>query len=149
VADIFTKRKRSEVMSRIRSQGNATTERALASAFRQAGIGGWRRQLRVQGRLADGTAFSLRPDFVFRPARIAVFVDGCFWHGCPEHGSRPAGNRKFWQQKFRRNRTRDRRDTRRLKSAGWRVLRLWEHELRAKARPALLRKLRRHLPTKI
>jgi DNA mismatch endonuclease (patch repair protein) len=149
VADIFTRRKRSEVMSRIRSRGNGTTEAALAAVFRELGVTGWRRHVRVPGRLKDGSRFSLRPDFIFRVARLAVFVDGCFWHGCPEHGARPSGNRKFWLAKFARNRARDRRDTRRLKSCGWKVLRLWEHELRKSARPALLRKLRRHLPTKI
>jgi DNA mismatch endonuclease (patch repair protein) len=146
VADIFTRRKRSEVMSRIRSRGNGTTEEALAEALRGAGLTGWRRQVRIVGRLKDGARFGVRPDFVFRSARIAVFVDGCFWHGCPRHGARPSGNRKFWLAKFARNRARDRRDTRRLKSCGWKVLRLWEHELRKSARPALLRKLRRHLP---
>ena len=146
MADIFTRRKRSEVMSRIRSRGNGTTEAALAAVFRELGVTGWRRHVRVPGRLKDGSRFSLRPDFVFRSARIAVFVDGCFWHGCPRHGARPSGNRKFWLAKFARNRARDRRDTRRLKSCGWKVLRLWEHELRKSARPALLRKLRRHLP---
>ena len=144
MADIFTKKKRSEVMSRIRSRGNGTTEAALAQVFRGAGIKGWRRQTRLTGRLKDGTRFSVRPDFVFRKPRVAVFVDGCFWHGCPEHGARPSGNRAFWLAKFRRNRARDRRDAARLRNCGWKVLRLWEHELRTKRRPALLKKLRMH-----
>lgn len=144
VPDIFTTEKRSEVMSRIRSRGNGTTEAALAQVFRGAGIKGWRRQTRLTGRLKDGTRFSLRPDFVFRSLRVAVFVDGCFWHGCPEHGARPSGNRAFWLAKFRQNRARDRRDAARLRNCGWKVLRLWEHELRTKRRPALLKKLRMH-----
>lgn len=144
MADIFTISKRSAVMAGIRSRDNGTTEVALTGVFREQRITGWRRQLRIPGRLKDGTRFSLRPDFVFRSLRIALFVDGCFWHGCPEHGARPSGNRAFWLEKFRRNRARDRRDTARLKSIGWKVLRLWEHELRTKRRPALLKKLRKH-----
>jgi DNA mismatch endonuclease (patch repair protein) len=93
--------------------------------------------------MADGGRFRVRPDFIFATRRLAVFVDGCFWHGCPRHGTRPQGNAAFWRAKFRRNRARDRRDTLRLRRAGWRVLRLWEHELKPKARAALLAKLRR------
>lgn len=144
MADIFTISKRSAVMAGIRSRDNGTTEVALTGVFREQRITGWRRQLRIPGRLKDGTRFSLRPDFVFRRTRLAIFVDGCFWHGCPEHGAHPSGNRAFWLEKFRRNRARDRRDTARLKSNGWKVLRLWEHELRTKRRPALLKKLRKN-----
>jgi DNA mismatch endonuclease (patch repair protein) len=85
----------------------------------------------------------VRPDFVFRERRVAVFVDGCFWHACPRHGTKPKGNAAFWRAKFRGNIARDRRDTRNLRRSGWRVVRLWEHELRAKARPRLLVKLGR------
>ena len=80
---------------------------------------------------------------MFAARRLVIFVDGCFWHGCPQHGTRPRGNAAFWRAKFRRNQARDRRDTRRLLREGWHVLRLWEHELRAKARPGLLVKLRK------
>jgi DNA mismatch endonuclease, patch repair protein len=70
-----------------------------------------------------------RPDIVFPKARVAVFIDGCFWHGCPLHGVRPKSNREFWNQKLRKNRVRDRKVSRALKSDGWRVLRFWEHEV--------------------
>ena len=76
------------------------------------------------------TGFRVRPDFVFRPARLAVFVDGCFWHGCPQHGTQPKGNAAFWKVKFARNQARDRRVNRALRRAGWHVLRIWEHALR-------------------
>ena len=69
----------------------------------------------------------MRPDICFTRARVAVFVDGCFWHGCPEHGRRPATNRAYWLAKIERNRARDVRDTRRLQQGGWRVVRIWEH----------------------
>ena len=70
----------------------------------------------------------LRPDIVFTRARVAVFVDGCFWHGCPEHGTRPRSNERYWTAKIEVNRRRDREQTTRLEQAGWRVVRIWEHE---------------------
>lgn len=73
---------------------------------------------------------TVRPDFVFPRLKLALFVDGCFWHACPWHCRRPAGNRAFWRAKLARNQTRDRLVTRTLRKAGWRVLRIWEHSLR-------------------
>lgn len=72
-----------------------------------------------------------RPDMVFVGAKLAVFVDGCFWHGCPQHSTTPKNNRDFWEQKLRRNRERDVENTLWLEAEGWRVLRLWEHEIEA------------------
>lgn len=69
-----------------------------------------------------------RADMVFGPARLAVFIDGCFWHGCPEHGNRPRTNQQWWAAKLDRNRQRDRDTDERLQAAGWQVLRVWEHE---------------------
>ncbi|NBT57843.1 very short patch repair endonuclease [bacterium] len=123
--DIFSQSKRSEVMSRIRSKGNKTTEVPLQKAMRIAGVKGWRRHLPVQ----IGSR-SVRPDFVFPRQRIAVFVDGCFWHGCPEHGTRPKSNREFWDQKLESNIARDIRVGKALKSSGWIVLRFWEHSVK-------------------
>ena len=143
MADVYTRAERSALMAKVRGRGNLTTEQALAKVFRAEGWSGWRRQGKVGGRVAAGERFRVRPDFVFAARRLAVFVDGCFWHGCPQHGTRPRGNAAFWREKFQRNRARDRRDTRRLGRAGWKVLRLWEHELRPKARPTLLAKLRK------
>ena len=84
-----------------------------------------------------------KPDFTFRAQRVAVFVDGCFWHGCPKHGTRPRHNRAFWQRKLSGNRARDRKVNRALRAQGWRVVRIWEHDLRNGAR--LLGRLRRAL----
>lgn len=68
-------------------------------------------------------------DIVFGPARVAVFVDGCFWHGCPEHGTRiPSTNEWYWPVKIKRNKDRDADTTQRLESGGWTVVRVWEHE---------------------
>jgi len=118
--DVFNKAKRSQVMSLIRGHGNKDTELALIRFFREACITGWRRHQRVFG----------KPDFVFRKQRVVVFVDGCFWHGCRQHSTRPKTNAKFWTQKFARNIARDRLVTRTLKLEGWKVLRIWEHELK-------------------
>ena len=154
--DIFTKAKRSEVMSRIRSRGNRATELALVRVFRAEGITGWRRHwmLRVargstsprpSPQSGEGEAFKVRPDFVFPKLRVAVFVDGCFWHGCPKHETKPRNNAAFWRKKFARNIARDRLVTRTLRREGWRVLRIWEHELARKNEARLLRRIRKVL----
>lgn len=69
-----------------------------------------------------------RVDIVFGPAKVAVFVDGCFWHGCPEHATWPKANDAYWREKIETNCLRDRDTDARLKKAGWEVLRVWEHE---------------------
>jgi DNA mismatch endonuclease (patch repair protein) len=69
-----------------------------------------------------------RADIVFGPARVAVYVDGCFWHSCPEHGTRPKANSDWWDRKLARNRERDRETDRVLRENGWEVVRIWEHE---------------------
>ena len=69
-----------------------------------------------------------RADLVFGPARVAVYVDGCFWHGCPDHGHTPRSNRDYWDPKLAANRARDRETDARLAAAGWAVVRAWEHE---------------------
>lgn len=69
-----------------------------------------------------------RADVVFATAKVAVFVDGCFWHSCPEHGTRPLNNADWWEEKLARNVARDRDTDDRLAQAGWRVVRVWEHE---------------------
>lgn len=86
-----------------------------------------RRGLRfLVDRTVDGTR--RRADIVFRGPRIAVYVDGCYWHNCPTHGTTPKSNRKWWEEKFEVNRLRDADNDARLTQAGWRVLRFWEHD---------------------
>jgi DNA mismatch endonuclease (patch repair protein) len=139
MADILTPRQRSERMARVRGRGNRSTEVALAGAFRKHGVRGWRRHVRLvldppksktSGRAKSRK--SVRPDFVFRPARVAVFVDGCFWHACPLHGTQPEGNAAFWGEKLAANRQRDRRTSSALRRVGWVVVRLWEHDLKTR-----------------
>lgn len=123
--DIWTAKKRSEVMAKVRSRGNLTTEISLAKALRRNGVTGWRRHvpIRAAGR-------TLRPDFVFLHANLVVFVDGCFWHQCPLHRTTPASRRSYWLSKLRANKARDQRDNRNLRKAGWKVIRIWEHSIR-------------------
>ena len=106
-------------MAAIRSRGNKATELKLASILRTARITGWRRHQPLPG----------RPDFIFPRQRLAVFVDGCFWHGCRWHCRMPQGNREYWQRKIANNSVRDRRITRLLRLRGWQVLRIWGHAL--------------------
>ena len=123
--DVFTKKKRSEVMAAVRSKGNRSTELVLAGALRRHGVTGWRRHHEIG--LGTGKT---RPDFVFRKPRVAVFVDGCFWHCCPVHGTKPASRTDFWLPKLEKNRRRDRRVSAALRRQGWAVLRVWEHSVR-------------------
>jgi DNA mismatch endonuclease (patch repair protein) len=142
MADVFTKRKRSEVMARIRGRGNKDTELALAKLLRRHRITGWRRHIQIntspRPSPQSGEGVRVRPDFVFPKLKLAVFVDGCFWHGCPRHATQPKNNREFWRRKLAGNKTRDQLVTRTLRRAGWRVVRIWEHELR-KNREGFLR----------
>jgi DNA mismatch endonuclease (patch repair protein) len=107
-------------MAAVRSKGNKATELKMVAILRAGGITGWRRH---QGLLG-------RPDFVFRRQRLAVFIDGCFWHGCPNHCRMPKTNTEYWNPKIAGNKRRDREVTVALRAKGWRICRLWEHELK-------------------
>ena len=120
MTDNMTVRQRSYTMSRIRSSRNASTELGFIKILRTARAVGWRRNVPLEG----------RPDFVFVAQRLAIFVDGCFWHGCPKHYALPKSNLSYWNQKIARNQARDRRVGRRLRRAGWRVFRFWEHDVK-------------------
>jgi DNA mismatch endonuclease, patch repair protein len=84
-----------------------------------------------------------RSDIVFTRARVAVFVDGCFWHGCPEHGSWPKQNADWWREKIEANQRRDRDTDARLKAAGWTVIRVWEHDDPTRAADRIVEIVRR------
>lgn len=107
----------------------------MMALMREHGIRGWRRNSVLPG----------RPDFVFPGRKVAVFVDGCFWHGCPEHGTQPKQNAEFWERKLAANRRRDRRVGRELRSRGWQVVRFWEHDLARKREGRTVGRLRRTL----
>jgi DNA mismatch endonuclease Vsr len=112
---------RSAVMRRIPGRGNRTTEVRLRSALTRAGVRGWRVQ---------PVAIMGKPDFAFLDAKVAIFVDGCFWHGCRTCGLIPQSNPSYWVQKIGRNKERDGQVSAELKMAGWKVVRIWEHDLR-------------------
>ena len=96
---------------------------------------------RVDFRLCK--AVNCRADIVFTKARVAIFIDGCFWHGCPKHGTLPkTTNRLFWQSKIAANRQRDRKIKKQLQAAGWTVLRFWEHDSIVDVRTAVLAAVR-------
>lgn len=116
-----TSPQRSNTMRAIKGRNNRTTERRFRLALVRARIKGWMVcPERTQG----------NPDFWFPEQRLAVFVDGCFWHGCPVCGRAPKSHTEFWTAKIERNRAKDRRTTQKLESSGVRVLRIWEHELK-------------------
>ena len=96
-------------------------ELLLRSELHRRGLR-FRKDLRI-----DLDGMRVRPDIVFTRRRLAVYVDGCFWHCCPEHFQMPNANRDYWEPKFQRNVERDRQATAALQDAGWAVLRLWEH----------------------
>ena len=131
MADVFDKNKRSDIMRRGKSNKNKSTELRLIFVFQQYHIVGWRRNYPVKG----------HPDFVFLEQKIAVFVDGCFWHGHDCRNTRPADNQEYWQKKRERNMRRDRETTALFESRGWRVIRIWECEFKDKNRAILLKKL--------
>ena len=135
MVDVFTPAGRSRVMAAVRSRGNRSTELVLVTAFKEHKITGWRRHYRITG----------KPDFAFPHARLAVFLDGCFWHGCPRCGSLPTSNREYWKAKIERNTRRDRLQTKELKGRGWSVLRVWEHDLRAGTLERVVRRIKTQL----
>jgi DNA mismatch endonuclease, patch repair protein len=121
--DTVSPLERSRIMTKVKSGGNKSTEAAFASLLRREGVSGWRRRYPLEG----------SPDFVFPQKRLAVFVDGCLWHGCAHHCRVPHTHRAYWVQKIARNRRRDKRTRRILRVKGWRVIRIWEHEIKTSA----------------
>jgi DNA mismatch endonuclease, patch repair protein len=114
--DTVPKEIRSKIMASVRSEGNRTTEVVLGKLLWTAGLRGYRKHWPV----------ARKPDFTWPGRKIAVFVDGCFWHGCAKCKSLPTSNVEFWKNKIETNRKRDRRITRRLRRQGWKVVRIWE-----------------------
>ncbi|HEY0406145.1 MAG TPA: very short patch repair endonuclease [Pyrinomonadaceae bacterium] len=112
---------RSRIMAAVKGTGSKSTEWRLRAALMRAGLRGWR--MNVSDVLG-------KPDFLFAEQRVLVFVDGCFWHGCPQHYRRPSTSQTYWDAKVARNMARDRKNRAQLKRDGWRVLRVWEHEVK-------------------
>ena len=125
---------RSRIMRAIKSEGSLSTERRFGALLARSGISGWHFHVLLPG----------KPDIVFGKRKIAIFLDGCFWHGCFSCYRRPNSRRAYWDRKVQANRIRDKQITSQLTSQGWRVLRFWEHEVRDdsnRCMQLLLRKL--------
>lgn len=125
---------RKKNMSRIRSRGNRTTERRFRSSLVGAGVSGFKMHP------ADLPG---KPDFAFPDQKVAVFVDGCFWHGCPKCYIRPKSSQSYWDEKLRRNKARDVEVSAELERMGWTAIRIWEHSVKrpARARRAVVKAL--------
>lgn len=132
MADVYDKTIRSAVMKKIKSKGNKSTELALIRIFKEQGIVGWRRGYPVKG----------HPDFVFLNKKVAVFVDGCFWHGHNCRNTCPKENEDFWSKKIGNNIKHDKAVTEMLTKRGWTVVRIWECELKKKNHALLIEKIK-------
>jgi DNA mismatch endonuclease (patch repair protein) len=137
VADIFTKKKRSEIMSRIRCAATKPEQRLVQMVRRILGYR-WRIEQNVQ-------SLPGRPDIVVPSLSLIIFLDGCFYHGCPAHGHRPKSNKKYWIPKLKRNKERDDVNRRLLRKMGFTVVRFWEHDLQVAQLPKTERALNRGL----
>lgn len=131
MSDIFCKEKRSLVMKAVKSRNTKTTELRIISIFKELHIIGWRRTYQLIG----------KPDFVFPKKKIAVFVDGCFWHGHDCRNVTPKENSEFWDKKRNYNKTHDTEVSSYLAKKGWKVIRIWECELKNKNREKLMYKI--------
>ena len=131
MSDVFDTSKRSHIMQQVKSKNNKSTELKLIQIFKDNHITGWKRNYPVKG----------HPDFVFLDKKIAVFVDGCFWHGHDCRNTRPSDNAEYWSKKRERNIRHDKDITSLFEQRGWTVLRIWECELKKKNRDKLLDKI--------
>ena len=120
MTDTFSTKQRSEIMKAVKSKGNKSTEIKLIEIFKLHHITGWRRNSNLVG----------HPDFIFPKNRIAVFADGCFWHGHNCRNVTPSENAEYWQSKIKRNKARDKAITKELTQKGWKVVRIWECEIK-------------------
>lgn len=110
------KSKRSEIMRSVKSQGNKSTEEQFIKYLRNNKISGWRRKYKLVG----------KPDIVFPNNKVAIFLDGCFWHGHNCRNTRPSTNYSYWNEKIKNNRKRDKKVSKELRKNGWQVIRIWE-----------------------
>lgn len=131
MADAFDSKKRSDIMSKVYSKNNKSTELKLIQIFEENNIKGWRRNYPVKG----------HPDFVFLDKKIAILVDGCFWHGHYCRNTRSSDNAEYWNKKIERNMKHDKEVTASFEQRGWTIIRIWECELKKKNRIDLLNKL--------
>jgi DNA mismatch endonuclease (patch repair protein) len=120
MTDMFSKKQRSEIMKAVKSKGNKSTEIKLIEIFKTYHVVGWRRNYKLFG----------HPDFVFPKQRVVVFADGCFWHGHNCRNVRPSDNGDYWRKKIKKNKIRDKLVADNLIQKGWKVVRIWECEIK-------------------
>ncbi len=131
MSDVFDKDKRSQIMRSVKSRNTKSTELTMIKLLKENHITGWRRTYHVKG----------HPDFVFLDKRIAIFVDGCFWHGHDCRNTRPNDHYEYWQKKRSSNIQRDKEITERFQKRGWTVIRIWECELKKQNRESIVKRL--------
>ncbi len=119
MADIFSKKKRSEIMSKVRSKDSK-----IEVEFRKKL---WKAGFRYR---KNSTKYFGKPDIVLPKYKTVIFIDSCFWHGCKKHSSIPKTRKKFWETKIERNRERDQEVSKYYKKQGWNIFRIWEHNLK-------------------
>jgi len=127
----LSREQRSKIMSCVKSSHNKSTELQLIKIFRKYSISGWCRNYPLFG----------KPDFVFLKKRVVIFVDGCFWHACKKHLRLPSSNFEYWSNKINSNLIRDKKVNKELKLRGWKVVRIWEHEINKTKLPNKLKLL--------
>ena len=135
--DTFSKAERSRIMKSVKARGNKSTEIKFLSILKSNNVFGWRRNYPLLG----------RPDFVFPKLRVVVFIDGCFWHGCSQHCRMPSSNQDYWFTKIDKNKMRDKKITKELKNKNWKVIRVWEHEIKSgtvKRKLGIIKKIAQH-----
>ncbi|MGQ0793740.1 MAG: very short patch repair endonuclease [Deltaproteobacteria bacterium] len=121
--DTVDKETRSRIMAKVQSKNTRLEEQFIATL----------KAVKIEGFVRYADDLPGKPDLAFRSAKVAVFIDSCFWHGCPKHLRRPSSNTSYWQSKIDRNIQRDRRIRSALRRTGWKVIRVWEHDIKKPA----------------
>ena len=119
MTDIVSKKKRSEIMSAIRNK-----DTKIEIAFRKAL---WKQGFRYS---KNSAKYFGKPDLALKKYKMVIFIDSCFWHGCKKHCRIPATNKKYWANKINRNKERDKEVNKIYKKSGWKIIRIWEHDLK-------------------
>lgn len=130
MADIFSKKKRSEIMSKVKNKDSK-----IEVNFRKAL---WKAEFRYR---KNSTKYFGKPDLVLPKHKAVIFIDSCFWHSCKKHGSMPQARRKFWEDKLERNKLRDEGVNEYYRNTGWSIFRIWEHDIK-KDRQKVINKLK-------
>lgn len=124
--DVFSKKKRSEIMSKIRSK-----DTKIEILFRKTL---WKKGFRYK---KNSSKYFGKPDLALPKHKTVIFIDSCFWHNCPKHGYLPKSNLRYWRKKIERNKERDKEVGKHYKKIGWKIFRIWEHEIKKNSEKAI------------